>query len=232
MGDFEKNWLAKFARSIEKIAGKDLRDKIMAGSEGLTDGSDRREVIAWSKQAIEELDRSVDIEERIEIMTDCACEYPKSELPEIRKKYEETANVALCHEMLQNKFVSFLKDNLHLDLDMINEIVDRGWGVAGRLDGSNIIATKIPKSGYLVQYMKETDSAKKRAMYCHCPRIRDASKTGVQISPTYCYCGAGFYKGIWEEILQKPVRVRLLESVMKGDDVCKVEVNLSFGDAL
>jgi predicted hydrocarbon binding protein len=45
--------------------------------------------------------------------------------------------------------------------------------------------------------------------------VRDALKIKETISPTYCYCGAGFYKGIWEEILQKPVEVKLLESVLK-----------------
>lgn len=224
--DFEKYWLGKFSRSMEDIAGKEIKDKIMAGSEGLSDSSGRNEVISWSRKAMEELDELVDAEQRGEIMTRCACQYPKSELEEIRKKYEETRSVELAHGMLQKKFVSFLKDTLNLETDLINDIIDRGWGVAGRFEGNKIIATKIPKSGYLMEYMKETDPVKKRAIYCHCPRIRDALKTGVTISPTYCYCGAGFYKGIWEEILQKPVKVEMLESVMKGDDVCKIAISL------
>jgi hypothetical protein len=229
--DFERYWLGKFERSIEKTTGKELKEEIMVGSDNLTDRSERQEVIAWSKQAMEKLDRLIDEDKRIDIMTSCACEYPKSELSEIRKKYQETANVEICHDMLQRKFVSFLTGNLHLDARMIKQIVGWGWGVAGRLEGDTIIATKIPKSGYLIEYMKETDPVKKRAIYCHCPRIRDALKTGVEISPTYCYCGAGFYRAIWEEILQKPVRVGVLESVMKGDDVCKIAISLPLGDA-
>ena len=91
---------------------------------------------------------------------------------------------------------------------------------------NTIIAIKIPKSGYLVEYMKETDPEKKRQYYCQCPRIRDVLKTSETISTTYCYCGAGFYKGIWEEILQKPVEVEVLESVLQGDEVCKIAVYL------
>jgi len=75
--------------------------------------------------------------------------------------------------------------------------------------------------------MKETDPERKRALYCHCPRVRDVLKTSdTRLSTTYCYCGAGFYKGIWEEILQKLVKVKVLETVMKGDDVCKIAVYL------
>jgi predicted hydrocarbon binding protein len=49
---------------------------------------------------------------------------------------------------------------------------------------------------------------------------------GEPIPVTYCYCGAGFYKGIWEYILQRPVRVEVRESVLKGDDVCRIIVHL------
>jgi predicted hydrocarbon binding protein len=46
------------------------------------------------------------------------------------------------------------------------------------------------------------------------------------VSTTYCYCGAGFYKGIWEEILQRPVEVEVLESVLSGGEVCKIIIYL------
>lgn len=128
--------------------------------------------------------------------------------------------------MLKEQFESFLKGTLGLDEKLKEEILKRGWGLAGIKKGNTIIATKIPKSGYLAEYIKETNPEKKRQYYCHCPRMRDALKTSEAISPTYCYCGAGFYKGIWEEILQKPVEVKLLESVLKGDDVCKIAVHL------
>ena len=48
------------------------------------------------------------------------------------------------------------------------------------------------------------------------------------LSP-FCYCGAGYYKNIWEIILQKPVEVTLTKSVLRGDDVCRVEVHLPAG---
>jgi predicted hydrocarbon binding protein len=74
--------------------------------------------------------------------------------------------------------------------------------------------------------LQESDPEKRRQFYCHCPRIRDVLKSGETIPPIYCYCGAGFYKGIWEEILQQPVQVELLESVLMGDDVCTIRIDL------
>jgi len=225
--DFEKYWLTKFSDYLREIAGTDIRNEIMRGSEGLSDDSKREEIIDWSKQAMDKLDALVDEKKRIEIMTGCACQYPKSELQEISRTYAETEDIALAQKMLQERFLLFLRSTLKLDDKLIDDIVNRGWGLTGVRKGKTIVATKIPKSGHLIEYMKETDPEKKRALYCHCPRVRDILKTkDIAMSSTYCYCGAGFYRGIWEEILQKPVTVEVLESVMKGDDVCKIAIHL------
>lgn len=224
--DFEKSWLAKLSRSLDDIVDNTTRDGIMAGSEVLSDGSARQQVIDWSKQAMDRMDESIDEAKRIAIMTRCACQYPKADLQEIKRKYQTTQDIDLVHNMLQEKFVSFLKHKLQLDDDVVDELVNRGMGLAGKRQGNTIIATKIPKSGYILEYLAAKDPVNKRAIYCHCPRIRDALKANIEISATYCYCGAGYYKGIWEEILQRPVKVELLESVLKGDDACKIAIHL------
>ena len=226
MLDFERAWLSKFTDSLDRVASEKTRQEVMKESENLSSNSSRDEVIAWSKAAMERLDSLVDQEKRVEIMTSCACRYPVSDLREIRKAYEETRDIDLPHQMLLENFEAFLRGTLQLEDELVQEILGRGWGLAGVRQGNTIIATKIPKSAYLVEYMRETDPQRKRQHYCHCPRIRDVLKSSETISPTYCYCGAGFYKGIWEEILQEPVEVELLESVLKGDDVCKVAIHL------
>ncbi len=225
--DFEKYWLAKFVKCLDDVAEEEIRKEVMKGSERLSKNSNRGEVINWFKESMEKLDSLVDEKRRIDIMTGCACQYPKSDLQEIRKIYEETKDIDVVHQMLQKQFISFLKNSLRLDAELVEAIVNREWGLAGIKKGNTIIATKIPKSGNLLEYVKETDPERKRALYCHCPRVRDVLKTSDRrLSTTYCYCGAGFYKGIWEEILQKPVKVKVLETVMKGDDVCKIAVYL------
>jgi predicted hydrocarbon binding protein len=224
--DFERAWLRKFANCLDRVAGEEARTSVMQGSDELSSRSSRQEVIEWSRDAMERLDTLVDEKGRKEIMAGCACQYSPSNLQEIRQTYGTTGDIDLVHRMLQGLFEAFLKDSLELNPDFIQEIVGKGWGLAGTRHGNTIMATKIPKSGYLLEYLQETDPEKKRQMYCHCPRIRDVLKTSVPVSPTYCYCGAGFYKGIWEEILQRPVEVEVLETVLKGDEVCKIALHL------
>ena len=224
--DFEKSWLSRFSAYLDIIAGTRIRKKVLKDSEKLSSDSSPKEIIDWTRQAMDRLDALMDDSRRIQIMTGCACQYPESDLEEIKKTYEETRNIDLVHRMLGEKFVSFLKNTLGLDDPLVEDIMNRGWGLAGVKKGNSIIATKIPKSSNLADYMKETVPEKKRALYCHCPRIRDAIESKTKISPTYCYCGAGFYKGIWEYILQRHVKVEVRESVLQGDDVCKIAIHL------
>lgn len=224
--DFELAWLAKFSSCLDETVGQETRKHIMEGSAGLSMDSSRQDVIHWTAGAMQRLETSVDEGEVIKVLTGCACQYPTSGLREARKTYAATGDIDRVHQMLQEQFESFLRDSLELDEALVAEIIRRGWGLAGLKYGNTIIATKIPKSGYLVEYLRETDPVKKRQYYCHCPRVRDALKMGETVSPSYCYCGAGFYQGVWEEILQRPVEVEVLETVLKGDDVCKIAITL------
>lgn len=224
--DFERAWLAKLSQCLDKLVGEEIRKEVMVGSDGLSVHSNREQVITWSQRAMEKLDSLVNESECKLIMTGCACQYPKSDLREIRKAYEESKDSDLAHRMLQEKFESFLRDSLSLNSETIEEIVSKGWGLAGIKKGNEIMATKIPKSGYLKDYMEETDPDIRRQYYCHCPRVRDIVQTSETISPTYCYCGAGFYKDIWEEILQRTVEVEVLETVLSGGEVCRIAIQL------
>jgi len=227
--DFERYWLDKFSTCLEQNAGETVRQAVMQGSESFSASTDREEIAAWTSTAINRLDELVDEPTSKRIMTSCACQYPVSELQEIRQTYADTDDLDRVHTMLQQEFEAFLKGTLELEQTMIEEIIKRGWGLAGVLEGDTIIATKIPKSGFLVEYLNESDPVRRRQYYCHCPRVRDVLESGGTLPQLYCYCGAGFYQGIWEYILQRPVQVEVLESVLDGGEVCKIAIHLGEG---
>jgi hypothetical protein len=223
---FERYWLAKLAASLNEMVDPAIKQAMMEGSDALAEGSDRPAVIAWTDAAMARLDTMVDEETRQQIMMGCACQYPKAALQEIKHQYAETGDLVAAHRALQTQFEGFLRETLLLEDGLVREILGRGWGLAGVLERDRVVATKIPKSGNLRAYLAETDSRRKRELYCHCPRVREALQTDTQISATYCYCGAGYYRGIWEEITGRSVHVELLESVLAGGEVCRVTVDL------
>ncbi len=223
--DFEKYWRDQFAKNIEAVAGARMREQIMKENELPPSGKDPGGDIRWTVRAMQRLEHLLDRGACIDIMTRCSCRYPKEELREAKSAYKETGDIAAAHQILQEKFILFLRGTLGLEDDIIDDITARGWGVAGILQADAVIATKIPKSGYLREYLAERDPDKKRALYCHCPRVRSILATrDAVLSPTYCYCGGGFYKGIWEEILDRDVRIEMPKTVMQGDDVCQFKV--------
>jgi predicted hydrocarbon binding protein len=173
-----------------------------------------------------DVDTLLDEDIRIQVLTGCACRYPTEDLLSIRERFLETRDMDEVIAMLQERFVMFLREEIRLPDAMVEIVVANRWGLAGEREGNTIIATKIPKSGNLQAYLEESDSEKKRALYCHCPRIRDIVNRPEPISATYCYCGGGFYKSLWEDILQESVEVELLRSVLQGDDVCSFAIHL------
>jgi len=224
--DFERNWQEKLSRAIEDAAGEEIRDLVLQGGEALTQETSTTEKVIWTCGALDLLAENTDEGTQREILTGCACHYPLEDLQDVKEIYQSSGNVDLAVEMLGEKFNHFLGETLQLEEELIAQINSLGWGLAGYREGNSIIATKIPKSGYLVDYFKETDPAEKRRLYCHCPRVRDGVGLEPALPEVYCYCGAGFYQGIWEEILGEPVAVEVLESVMTGGDTCKIAIHL------
>ena len=58
---------------------------------------------------------------------------------------------------------------------------------------------------------------------CYCSLVNAAEE---KISLTYCHCSKGFVKKLWEEVLQRPVKVDLVQSVISGASECKFVIHL------
>lgn len=58
---------------------------------------------------------------------------------------------------------------------------------------------------------------------CFCGSV---SGTKEKIPLTYCYCGAGWYKRLFEEVLGKPVRVEVLQSIISGAEKCELRIHI------
>lgn len=52
---------------------------------------------------------------------------------------------------------------------------------------------------------------------CYCGSV---SKTPERISATYCGCSCGWFQQLFEALLDEPVTVELLGSVVQGDERC------------
>jgi len=79
--------------------------------------------MTWTHQAISKLEALTDQETSKNIMCECACHYPDSELSELREEYQESGNLKRVHSMLKTKFIRFLESSLQLNVNDVNFIL-------------------------------------------------------------------------------------------------------------
>ncbi len=63
--------LVTLEKNIEVLAGKQIAKKVMAGSEAITERTDKKKTAEWVKQAIDKLDALVSKDAKIRIMENC-----------------------------------------------------------------------------------------------------------------------------------------------------------------
>ena len=171
--DFEKNWQTKLSRAVEENLGEEIHGQVLQDGDSLSDDTPSEEKIRWTCEVLNRLGGVADKKTRQEILARCACQYPKEDLLDVKRAYQASGNIDLAINMLGDKFELFLRESLELEEELIETILNLGWGLAGVRKGNTIIATKIPKSGFLREYFKEDDPLQKRRYYCHCPRVRE-----------------------------------------------------------
>lgn len=218
----KKQWLHKLEHVLKRELDPTLVPKLMEGSN--CDDQDKHE--EWLQETLNLFEISVGDEKCQKIMLQCGCHYNKEKTLLLQHEYTRTKDLRKVHEMLNDQMMHTLKDDLKLPRETIKMIKDQGLGIAGTLEKNIITVTKLPKSNHLQTYFQEKDPLKKRKLYCHCPHVTNAIEKPGKISPNFCYCGGGFYKQLWEEIIQQPVKITLLKSVIKGDDTCQFRVEL------
>jgi effector-binding domain-containing protein len=193
-------WSDRFSHHVERVLGSQVKKAVMKDADFLfTLESTSNERSRWIKQAMERLDPLATEDQRYEILSRCAHEFSEKRIDRMRAIYEQ-------------KGIDGVLEAMH---------EDPLWYENPVREGNILYVGKIPynKEGH----EKATTESEKRAHYCHCTLVRNHFD---EISPTFCYCGAGWYRQQWEGILGKPVTIEILNSLLKGDDFCRFAIHL------
>jgi hypothetical protein len=83
--------------------------------------------------------------------------------------------------------------------------------------------TRLAREGAIL-YQIYTPQAFTHPMRCYCGLLRGLPNEET-FSKTYCNCSRGFIEKYWATILQKPVTVDLLQSVISGAKECKFAIH-------
>jgi len=202
-------WQSLFAHHLEDVMGPVVRDAVMEDSDTVFLESSTAERFAWTKSAIDRLDQVADDFQRYQVLSGCSHVFPATQTAKLRQVYQQARQQGVEYLPAVDAVLDFMQ-------------ADPGWRQETFRKGRVIFATKKP-SNPEAYANAATESERKRA-YCFCPIVREHLDDGM--SPTFCYCSAGFERKQWEAALAQPVRIDVLKSLLKGDDRCQFAIHL------
>ncbi|MBN2549823.1 MAG: hypothetical protein JXB15_11735 [Anaerolineales bacterium] len=197
-------WERLLAEGAEKLLGKEACRYLMQGAENISSGTSFAEYTTWIEGAINRLDSYTENEEiKCLVVSHCAHVFPAERIEHLRTIYEQGEFDDILREMYRDEF-------------WYEKPVRRG----------NVIYMR--KNPYDPDgYANAATPAERRKAYCHCPFVHPyLDKLPSRLSPTFCYCGAGWYRRLWEGVLGQPVKIEHVETLLRGNDQCTLTITL------
>lgn len=187
-----------------------------------------------TKKIMERLEAQLDDKSLKELMSSGLEVGPDEWYLPQRRKFQESDSLEDFLEKRHKEFVETLEKHSkektmffaqEIDEEVI-EYVRKNQEIQGGVRKGDIIyETKIPYQ--TKKYLHEKDEKMKRYYACHCSWVREAIKSGSpKISPNFCYCSAGYHKRPFEIIFSQPVKADVIETVLKGDPVCRFAIHI------
>jgi effector-binding domain-containing protein len=203
-------WTEYLRKSLQNQFSPKQIQEIMGKDKDITYSTLHEDRIAWLKPTLQKINDRTTEKNRYHILSQCAHVFSQERIDQLRAQYLE----GLQHTNNFYKAIDAVLDFMHKDPEWYEDPVREGY---------IIYTKKIPFNPK--GYTTATDPLQKAKNYCHCALIRNYIESR-SISESFCYCGSGWYRQIWEGLLQQPVEIRLLKSLLKGDEYCQFAIEL------
>ena len=197
-------WDRLLAEGTEKVLGAEARLSLMQGIASITPASSFEEYTAWIQGAMDRLDALTDDEEKkCLVVSHCAHVFPQERIERMRAIYEHGTVDDVLHAMYEDDF----------------------WFEKPARRGNVLYMRKNPYNPE--GYQNGATPAERRKAYCHCSFVHPyLDEIPARLSPTFCYCGAGWYRRLWEGILGQAVKIEHVETLLRGNDQCTLTITL------
>ena len=139
----QKIWIDKLSYSLDKNCGEVVKNLILEGVPADPE-SDQEKFSDFTINAIHKMDTILPQDVKNQVLTDCACLYPITKIEHIKEDYKNYHSSGRAHQMLEEQFRKDL-EQWNIPGEYKNEIIDRGWGIAGKKVLDLITVTKTPE---------------------------------------------------------------------------------------
>ncbi len=194
------DWAGIFAENVEKVLGEDVLLEIMSGYEAVNWKTPKDIRFDWLKGAMEKLKAIASEEQCFDIVSKCAHIFPDPTIEKFRIVFRKEGTVEAV--------LKAMKD-------------DPFFPPKPEREGNVLYFEKVPANRKA--WEEASNPEEKRRAYCHCPAVRDRLE---DIDAVFCYCGSGWFRRLWEGILEQPVRVSVVKCLPAGDEVCRFAVQI------
>ena len=204
------DWQALFGQHLNRVMGQVVQDAVMEESDTIFLDTSVNERFEWVKAAVDRFDLVSDDYQRYEVISSCSHVFPRSQADKLRVVYQQAYQE---------------EPGMHTAVDAVLEFIDEdpGWAPGQRVrEGDIVYITKRPSNPEA--YAKATTDLERKQAYCFCPIVKANIDKGM--SPSFCYCSAGFERKQWEVALGQPVRIDVVKSLLKGNMQCQFAVHL------
>ncbi len=202
-------WEWLLDQHLERVLGEKKARQIGRGREKLLVTSPLEERFIWVRGAVERLENQAEDGERYEVLSRCSHVFPSSQIEKLRAVY-----------LAAEKRTDDMLEAVDAVIDFMGE--DPGWGERPLREGYTLLCSKKPRDPE--GYQQAVSAQEKKRAYCFCPLVRGHLEEGLPSS--FCYCGAGWYRQQWEGALGRPVKIKIIHSLLQGDDICEFAVQL------
>jgi len=203
------NWNALLAQNLERVLGAAGREAVMQGSNAIGVETTVDDRFQWVKQALERLDGLADEGQKYDLLSSCAHVFPAEQVGKLKAVYDDARQRTGDGLQAVDAVIAFMD-------------ADPGWQKGSRRKGRIVYAAKSPRDPQA--YEKAQNEAEKKQAYCFCPIVR--SHLGQGMPASFCYCGAGWYRRQWEGAIGRPVTIEVVQSILRGDDMCQFAIRL------
>lgn len=203
------DWLGLLAEHTERALGAERAQALLLGRDELSIESSLEERFVWIRRFVRNLNESAAEEQVYRILSSCAHIFPSEMIAQLTRVYQEERERG---------------GGAWRAVDAVVEFMNRtpGWSEGTVRDGRRIVTRKRPRNPK--GFAEASDPARRREAACFCPLIR--SRLEDDMPESFCYCGSGWFRRQWEGAIGRPVRVEILQSLLRGDDCCEFAVHL------
>ena len=201
----DHEWTARFSRGAADVLGEAACRHVMRGSETIGVDDSAEKYHRWIHSAVHRLDSLTDDPlQKFKIVSCAAHVFPQYRIDHLKEIYEQ-------HQEID---------------DILKEMyTDPDWYEDPTRVGNQLFITKVPFDP--VALAQAATPAERRQAYCHCAILKPYLKDiPTDISPTFCWCGSGWYRRLWEGILGQPIQVEHIETLVTGGETCRLVITL------